>query len=204
MEPAMISIHLALAAAYQRACEAASDINEHLPTLYRYASVCRHVTEFGTRGGVSTLALLRAMPERLVAYDLCRSPAVEDLEKLALLQGIHFSFRQEDTRRADIEPTDLLFIDTYHTRAHLEQELAAAGQSVRRYLVFHDTETYGEQGEDGGEGLWPAITAFVRRQADWVLLQHSPQNNGLTVFGRGVCQFLFQCGQSVERGASQS
>jgi hypothetical protein len=183
MSEATNRVHPELAAAYRRACATVSDIYQHLPALYRYASCCRHVTEFGTRTGVSTLALLRALPERLVAYDLERLPDVDRLEELARLQGVDFSFRQEDTRRAALEPTDLLFIDTFHTRQQLEAELGAA-EKVRRYLIFHDTETYGEQGEDGGDGLWPAIAAFVRRDPRWCLLGHSSANHGLTVLWR--------------------
>jgi hypothetical protein len=180
----MTWVHPDLAAAYHGACTTPSDIYQHLPTLYRYASCCRHVTEFGTRAGVSTLALLRALPDRLVAYDWDRCPEVDHLEELARLQTIDFSFRQEDTRCAELEPTDLLFIDTCHTRQQLEAELSVAEARVRRYLVFHDTETYGEAGEDGGEGLWPAISAFVRRDPAWCLLYHWPSNNGLTILWR--------------------
>ena len=182
----MTRVHPELVAAYQQACSTVSDIHQHLPTLYRYASCCRHVTEFGTRTGASTLALLRAVPERLVAYDLYRHPEVDRLEELARLQYVDFLFRQEDTRCADPEPTDLLFIDTFHTRDQLEAELAAAGAKVRRYLVFHDTETYGKHGEDGGDGLWPAIAEFVRRDPTWCLLEHRAENHGLTVLWRGA------------------
>jgi hypothetical protein len=177
-------VHRDLAAAFERACATESDINEHLPVLYRYASCCRHVTEFGTRRGNSTVAFLRALPERLIAYDHDRLPEVDGLEKLARLQKVRLSFVQKDTRTARIEPTELLFIDTHHTRRQLEAELASAAQFVGRYLIFHDTETFGECGEDGGEGIWPAITAFVRRDPAWCLLDHRSNNNGLTILCR--------------------
>lgn len=180
----MSRIHPDLEAAYQQACTTVSDIYQHLPTLYRYSGCCRHVTEFGTRTGVSTLALLRAHPERLIAYDLVRHPEVDRLEELARLQGVSFSFRQEDTRRVELEPTDLLFIDTYHTRQQLEAELAGAQNKVRQYLIFHDTATYAENGEDGGTGLWPAIAALLSEDWNWRLLEHRPANNGMTVLRR--------------------
>src|SRR5262249_5697624 len=60
---------LTLADLYQRACTQDSDIREHVPKLYELASGCRHVTEFGTRTGVSTTALLFAQPDTLVTYD---------------------------------------------------------------------------------------------------------------------------------------
>ena len=34
---------------YQKHCDRYSDIHEHLPTLYKYASECDHVTEMGVR-----------------------------------------------------------------------------------------------------------------------------------------------------------
>ena len=95
-----------------------------------------------------------------------------------------FSFRQEDTRLAEVEPTDLLFIDTFHEREQLAAELAASAAKVNRYLIFHDTETFGEHGEGGGEGLWPAIATFVRHDPAWLLLEHRPENHGLTVLCR--------------------
>jgi len=179
-------VHPDLEAAYQQACTRVSDIYQHLPTLFRYASCCRHVTEFGTRAGVSTLALLRALPERLVSFDLVRHPEVHRLEELARLQGVEYSFRQEDTRRADLEPTDLLFIDTYHSRQQLEAELASTRQRVRQYLIFHDTEKYGQRGEDGGDGIWPAIATLLREDQSWRMQEHRPANNGLTVLRRWV------------------
>ena len=38
---------------YTRLCATKSDINEHLPTLYRYATQCERIVELGIRGGVS-------------------------------------------------------------------------------------------------------------------------------------------------------
>ena len=68
----------------------------------------------------------------------------------------------------------------------MEAELVASGAKVRRYLIFHDTEAFGEYGEGGGEGIWPAIAAFVRNDPTWFLLEHHPENNGLTVLCRRV------------------
>ena len=35
-----------------------SDINEHLPTLYKYAQECESVIELGVRGVISSYALV--------------------------------------------------------------------------------------------------------------------------------------------------
>ena len=184
---AMTRVHPDLAAAYQQACTTVSDIYLHLPTLYRYASCCRHVTEFGTRTGVSTLALLRAVPERLVAYDLDRYPEVDHLEELARLQERRLLV--PPGRHAPRRPgADGPAIHRHVPRraSSIEAELAASGAKVRRYLIFHDTETYGEhRRRTAAKGIWSAIAAFVRRRARpgacWTTV---PQNNGLTVLWR--------------------
>jgi hypothetical protein len=163
----------------------ASDIHSHLDLLYRYASSCDTVTEFGTRHGHSTTAFLRALPRRLVCYDLERQPEVGRLERWAAQLGVDFQFHLEDTRTALIEPTDLLFLDTRHDYEQLRAELADKENLVRRYLIFHDTETFGETGEDPSMvGIWPAVAAFLRRCPAWRLVHHSPACWGLTVLAR--------------------
>jgi tetratricopeptide (TPR) repeat protein len=168
-----------LAQLYQAACQATSDVNEHLPTLYELARECRHVTEFGTRTGVSTTALLYAQPERLVCYDRVRFPEVDRLARAA--GRTEFVFRERDVLWAEIEETDLLFIDTLHTYGQLSEELRLHAGKVRKYIVLHDTTTFGERGEGEGQaGLWPAVEEFLAR-GTFRLRRRFTHNNGLTV-----------------------
>jgi hypothetical protein len=172
---------------YDRARATPSDVREHLETLHRLAGACRHVTEFGTRTGVSTTALLAARPETLVCYDLVRHKEVTVLEAVAKEPGrrTDFRFRQEDVLAAEIEPTEMLFIDTLHTEGQMARELARHAGRVSRHLVFHDTETFGRAGElPGTAGIGPAIAAHVGRHPEWRLTLHRPNNNGLTVYTR--------------------
>ena len=46
---------------YERLCGRTSDINEHLPTLYKYASECESVFETGVREVVSSWALAKGL-----------------------------------------------------------------------------------------------------------------------------------------------
>jgi hypothetical protein len=55
---------------YEELCKMPSDINEHLPTLYRYAKECESVLECGVRGCVSSWAFLMARPKLLIMNDL--------------------------------------------------------------------------------------------------------------------------------------
>lgn len=165
-----------------------SDINEHLPVLRGLASECRHVTEFGLRTGVSTIALICAEPEILISYDI--DPGMEEsyqrLNPFAKQLGVHFTFICEDTGKIICDPTDMLFIDTWHNFVHIEKELALSGMQARKYLVFHDTVTFGQRGEKGGVGIMPAIQNFLRKHSNvWHVKKHYTHNNGLLVLERG-------------------
>lgn len=167
---------------YHAACATPSDINEHLPTLYELARECKHVTELGTRTGNSTLAFLWAQPQRLVCYDLVRLPQVEQLQALA--GETEFVFRQEDVLGAELEETDLLFIDTWHVYEQLKEELRRHAGRARKYVVLHDTTTFGERGEaEGHRGLWPAVGEFLAAGA-FRLKHRYENNNGLAVLER--------------------
>jgi len=167
---------------YYVACTTPSDIHEHLPLRYSLARRCRHVTEFGTRTGVSTTAFLYAQPEALDCYDLVELPQVEELRALAGRTA--FVFHQAEVLAVDITETDLLFIDTWHVCEQLREELRLHAGKVRRYLVLHDTTTFEDQGETPGHrGLWPAVVELLA-VGTFRLKQRCRNNNGLTILER--------------------
>lgn len=171
-----------LAQWYEQALSVPSDINEHVPTLRSLAAQCDHVTEFGVRRGVSTVALLYGQPKRLISYDLKTAPEVSGLSSR---QGeCVFEFRQGDSRSVEIEETDMLFIDTTHQAEHTAAELKNAAGKVRRWLVFHDTVTFGEVGDNGSPGILHAIRDFVRSNPEWSVIRDDKNNHGLMVLSR--------------------
>lgn len=162
-----------------------SDIRDHLPRLRALAAECDHVTEFGVRAGVSTTALLAAQPAVLECYDIERNLRVSVLERAA--GKTRFTFHLQDTLTADIEPTDLLFIDTVHTGAQVYAELTRHAERVRRWLAFHDTVSCGLV--DPYYPEQPGLLAGINRYMDehpgeWRLAAHYPDCNGLDVWER--------------------
>ena len=158
-----------------------SDINYHIPMLYEYGKKCKHITEFGVRTGVSTTAFLSANPERLVSYDLFRDAGVSRAFAEAREMGMNYDYRIENVLETQIEETDLLFIDTVHTEKQLRKELELHSQKVKHYLIFHDTETYGWIGEDGGKGVLRVILEFMTVNQEWKPVYFTIENNGLMV-----------------------
>lgn len=168
-----------------------SDINEHLPTLKKYAEECDHVTELGCRGVVSTWAFLAGKPSKMVSVDIEPSP-IEEASKLATQYGIDFTFIHQDDLKIKLEKTDLLFIDTLHTYDQLSQELTLHGNKAKKYIIMHDTEVFGhldyygnkKYGREGKVGLKPAIEEFLTKNKAWTLEKEYTNNNGLTVLKR--------------------
>ena len=164
----------------------ATDINEHLPMLYFLAQQCDHVTEFGVRTGASTLAFLHGLqgrPATLRSYDINDQYGVQD--SLTRWTRVEWTFSICSTLSITrIEPTDLLFVDTLHNYDQVRQELALHGDAARRWIVFHDTETFGTVGDDGGRGINQAITEWLEAKPEWRIVYRTHRNNGLTVIER--------------------
>jgi predicted O-methyltransferase YrrM len=163
-----------------------SDINEHLPMLYFLAQQCDHVTEFGVRTGASTLAFLHGLQGRrakLRSYDINDQFGV--FKTMLEHTAVNWRFAVCSTLAiSQIEPTDLLFVDTLHRYDQVRQELAIHGDAARRWIVFHDTETFGAVGDDGGEGINRAIDEWLASRPEWRIVYRTHRNNGLTVIER--------------------
>jgi len=170
---------------YFQSILARSDINEHLQTLYLYAKKCDFITEFGVRDVVSTWAFANARPKSLVCVDIKKSKNVDEFLSICSSENVNAKFVLSNTLEITIEPTDLLFIDTLHNYSQLIGELSRHSSSVSKYIIMHDTSTYGERDEVGnGCGLKRAISEFLVSNKDWFIKETFTNNNGLTVLER--------------------
>jgi hypothetical protein len=184
-----------------------SDINQHLPTLRKLAKEGSSVTEIGIRTPhmASSWSLLQGLAEshhkkRIFTGIGEITPSLESLliaKSAASENGISFNFIQADELNLDIAPTDLLFIDSLHTYAHLAYELETFAPNVRRYIVLHDTsEPWGEKDDETylgnyseypkeidrtKRGLWQAVVDFLEKHPEWTLKERYLNNHGLTV-----------------------
>ena len=189
-------------------CLWSSDIHEHIPTLAAYASICNHITECGTRTAVSSYALalgLLGNPNgKLIQVDIASTPDSNAFQNDCKSQNIQSIFYEQSDLECPIEPTDLLFIDTWHVYGQLTRELARWHSYVRKFILLHDTEvdkwfgesircgcSISEQSSQSGipvgeiqRGLWPAVVEFLRDHPEWVIERQFTNCNGLTVLRR--------------------
>jgi hypothetical protein len=173
---------------YVNLCNTPSDINEHLPTLRKYAEKYCHITEMGMRWGVSTYALLSGNPKTLISYDINNNSCVEKLKILADKSKVDFRFIQADVRKIEIEPTDILFIDTLHNYNQLSEELRLHAQKVKEVIILHDTTTFGLideiENKSKKRGLRIAVEDFLEANDFWEIKEVFENNNGLTILGK--------------------
>lgn len=200
---------LGLKMQYTQRCQTPSDINQHLPHLRRLAMKCSSVVEVGVASMNSTWGILQGLsesPDENKSYkgiDLYR-PNEEMLnyaKAIANEHGVAFSFVQGNdiNPNVDIEISDMLFIDSLHTYAHLTTELEKFSPKIRKFIAMHDTsEPFAYEGEgyngDYSEypdsvdrqkrGTWPAIWDFLVRHPEWKLQERHFNNFGFTVLKR--------------------
>jgi hypothetical protein len=172
---------LSLDTLYERAATNQSDLHEHVPKLRELAEQCDVVVDMGMRAMISTVAMLAGQPKKLVSYTSDKTVTALDRVKgdteLEIPAGA-------DSLTVDIPECDLLFIDTRHTGPQFLAELERHASKVRRWIVRHDTQIYGERGEDGGPGLMAGLRKFLRANPEWSVVYHTNDNYGLTVISR--------------------
>lgn len=168
---------------YRDACAKDTDIYEHLPVLSELASQCTHITELGVGWAQSTRAFLRHDIE-LHSYEFMPQPGIREFFEEAKNAGRNVTLHVEDTRKVEIAETDLLFVDSLHIYEQVQKELELHANKARKYIGFHDTTTYADNGEFGGRGIWPAIQEFIDSHPEWQLVERRTNNNGLTILKR--------------------
>jgi len=186
---------------YNKMCEINSDINEHLPTLKKYAEMSETVTEIGVRFACSTWAFLEGKPKKVTSYDINYDffkPSEKYINIYAKNHNIEFNFILGDSLKIEIEKTDLLFIDTLHTYNQLYNELKIHSSKVGKWIILHDTTTFGYRDESiydhasdivknikaDKQGLINAVNDFLSENNDFYIKEVFTNNNGLTILER--------------------
>lgn len=167
---------------YQALCIKPSDIFQHLPTLKRYATDSDFIVELGTRGIVSTWALLAGKPKQMISVDIAHpkdfGADIWEVYDATNAEQIDYEFVQRSSLEIELPEHDLLFIDTLHTYDQLKAELEKHHTKPRKYLIMHDTNLAGEN------QMQIAVNEFLDAHLEWEVKEHFMNNNGLTVMQR--------------------
>lgn len=162
-----------------------SDINEHLDIIKEYADKCDLVVEFGVRNANgSTIALLASNAKAVISIDINKTIGGKELEKQCLKEKRSWIYSQGSSLDVTIF-SDMKLIDTFHSYDLLRQELDIHNKTTYKYIILHDTETFGRKGQDNkNRGLMDAVEEFLEDNSNWCLEKHYKNNNGLTILKR--------------------
>jgi predicted O-methyltransferase YrrM len=174
-----------LAEMYRERCEKPSDIYLHLPRMVALVEElnAQHVIELGSRSGVSTVAWLYGLQEtggRLTSVDLDCAPQIGTWSHWRHIQGNDL----DPDVIAQLEPAEIILIDTSHALEQTRRELETYLPLVKRpgLIVLHDTELAQPMDAPLRDGVFPvkrAVREFVKRHGfEW---DNYPECNGLGI-----------------------
>lgn len=154
------------------------DSPSRFDTYTRYAQQVNSIVEFGVYTGLSTCAWLTGQPKKLRSYDITDSylSVLDEFHHAAQQIDCDFEFAIGNSLEIDIEPCDLLFIDTVHKYDHCLAELDRHGKQAGRYIILHDPSDW--------PGVFQATIQWLHYNRDWHIVEHCNRGSGLLVLER--------------------
>ena len=193
---------------YEKKCKKPSDINQHLPTLMKYAKECESVLELGVRGCVSSWGFAYGLVDNgkdkkvLFCNDLNPCNIKELQTNCKDIIDVQYKWCSDLSLDFPEESFDMVFIDTLHVYGQLKRELHKFSKIATKYIIMHDTTVDKKHGEVRRTmmkqletlvkstgipkkelllGLQPAIDEFLQDNSHWKVKEVFNNNNGLTI-----------------------
>ncbi len=156
---------------FRTMCNTASDINEHLPVLFRYAKQCNSALELGVRGCVSSWAISAGLLEnkngirKKIFMNDSRECQIGEL--IDVLEPLSIDVKYEWKNDLEIEfdadeKYDMVFIDTWHVYGQIKRELEKFSSIATKFIIMHDTTIDEVDGETLREYGYNYQQAFIR------------------------------------------
>ncbi len=159
-----------------------SDINQHLESIYQHVKGCNVAVSLGVSRGYSAFALLMGCQHHITVDP---APNQDALNLLSDYFGQKSEVIIQNTNELiELEEFDVLFVDYVHTGECVEKEIKAHAHKAKKFIFFHDTESFGDVGEDGKDGIKKPILDFLLENEEWRILYCENKNNGMMILGK--------------------
>jgi hypothetical protein len=179
----------------------------HLPLISELVSECSTVTEIGVKSLGLTWGILNGLKNAQASTNYLsigtKAPrSINELElakALANENGIDYTFWKANDLFIQIEPTEILLLDTLQTYCHLTYELETFAKNVGKHIcVFHTSKTidvddplytgdyseYPAAYDKTKRGVMLALHDFLALHPEWKLLENHNHNQGLVILTR--------------------
>jgi hypothetical protein len=171
------------------------DLDQHADAIRGLAGEAEHVTAFVKRREWNPM-LAAGRPRELVVWQKEPHGGLQQLHE-AIVAAPEKDGRKIETYTtheggdgsasltAEIEPTDLLILDTVHSSERLTAELDRHADKCRRRILVRSTGAFGvkAEGEDA-PGLFAAMRQFIEDNPEWFVARHEPKQWGWTLLSK--------------------
>jgi hypothetical protein len=159
-------------------------------------SKCESFIEFGSRGGVSSIAILQALlngkkqspwSPRFTAMDLAEDDSITKLHEISAKIGVSFQFWKGHSAEFPVFEADGFMWDTFHSAGNLLVDLERVGPGIHKYIFILGTRIDGVESEavrrkldiditanelrvpspSVKHGLGIAISEFLKKHPEW-------------------------------------
>jgi len=140
---------------------------------------CDSYTEFGVMQGPTLAVACLAEIKKIRGYDInlrWYNKSKHLFDQYAIDNNVDFKVIQQNSLKCNIDPVDLLYIDSKHRFEHLTAELKRHHQQVNHFIIMHDTTAKPE--------LRNAIANFLHRHPDWIKVAECNDDVGYTTIQR--------------------
>ena len=167
-------------------CNTASDINEHLPTLFRYAKQCNSAIELGVRGCISSWAIAAGLLENKNGVRKRTRASAKSASLSMQLNRRILTYGQIKRELEKFETVCNKYIIMHDTTVD-----EIDGETVREYDYNYQhaygraTELAAQTGiprEEILKGMWFGIQEFLAAHPEWYIKDRYFNNNGLMIF----------------------
>jgi hypothetical protein len=180
------------------------DAEVHLPKLHELAKQCNHVTIMAKRREWDIAPLAAGCPT-VISYLTEQDAYTARLHKAVKECTWERRCRKYTTHNRDsvtireIEPPDMLLIDTVHDADRVMLELTRCADNVSRWIVLRGTANFGEVREGGGgPGLLVGVRRYIEEHPEWHRVYQNDNQYGLTVLSRNPHERTIDQGPGTE------
>ena len=150
----------------------------HHDKMMELATECTSYRELGVNQGATAAAVVLAGIRDIHLIDINMSK-FEPYKHLFESHVDTFNVVAESSIKnnpLNDRPVDMLLIDSLHNASHVKDELRVHAPSVKKYILFHDTNSI--------NAIRKVVDNFVKDNPQWKLIEHFSQNVGYSLIGK--------------------
>jgi len=178
--------------------------------LRLYGSKCNSIIEFGSRGGITAIALLQALIDRkcdfkprYIGIDLIQDDSIVKIAEIANSINVSFQFWKGHSSDFPLTESDGFLWDTFHCAGNLINDLKRVSPFIHKYIIIIGTKVDGEASEasrreldfeivakemriektEVGKGLNSAINLFLDTDNSW---RKAHEQGDITILERSI------------------